>query len=338
MAGPLAVGGALAVGGVAGYLAGSDLVNLYRNTTAAAAATNQNIMFPRDLVSTNEERNAYCAMRFSRYVRRSITEQPRLQVESGMRLPLPANLRESQSVSYDKENLGPMIGAAADALAGRFGEQNLGEGSRSTLRALGENLGVGGAAELYTRANMLGFQDQARGAISSLTGTAVNPFQTVLFKAPNFKSHTFSWKLIPRNAQESEDIRRIIELFKYHSSPGISQTGGVFFSYPEILEIQFFPREEYLYRFKPCVVDSVTVNYAPNGPSIYKGTGAPTVVEITISVQEIEYWTKNDYSYGRVASTTSTTPPPSPVPDVAQAFPGGVDPNAFGLGTGAGGF
>lgn len=310
MAAPLVATGALAVGGVVGGLALNDLGNLYRNATAGAAATNQIITFPDDLLSTNEERNAYCNLRFSRYVRRSIREQPRLSVESGIKLPLPANLRESQSVTYETENLGPMIGAAADALTGAFNETSVG----TIGSGLAGGLAIGGAAEAYSRFNLFGFGNQVRGAVSSLTGTAVNPFQTVLFKAPSFKKHTFTWKLIPRNSKESESIRRIIELFKYHSSPGISQTGGVFFSYPEILDIQLFPDDIYLYKFKPCVVESVTVNYAPNGPSIYKGTGAPTAVEVTLSMQEIEYWTKNDYSAGRVFSAR----PPQLTPEQRQ--------------------
>ena len=81
--------------------------------------------------------------------------------------------------------------------------------------------------------------------------------------------------------------------------PGISGpgTGGVFFSYPEILQIKLFPKDDYLYRFKPCVVDNVSVNYAPNNPSFYRETGAPTAVQFSVSLQEIEIWTKNDYEY-----------------------------------------
>jgi hypothetical protein len=77
--------------------------------------------------------------------------------------------------------------------------------------------------------------------------------------------------------------------------PGISNAGGVFFSYPEILQVKLFPKDEYLYRFKPCVVESVSVNYAPNGPSFYRQSQAPTAIDFSISLQEIEIWTKADY-------------------------------------------
>lgn len=332
---------AFGVGVAAGGAALNDLQNLYRNATAGAAATNQNITFPDDLISTNEERNAYCNLRFSRYVRRSIREQPRLTIESGIKLPLPTQgLRELQSVEYGTTELGPMIGAAADAISG------FPAGDYSSLASsLASNLFVGGAAEAYSRAAfsptgrfaaLSGFENQARAAVSSLSGTAINPFQTVLFKAPNFKKHAFTWKLIPRNSKESEKIREIIERLKYHSSPGISQAGGVFFSYPEILEIQLFPNDVYLYKFKPCVVESVTVNYAPNGPSVYRETGAPTAVEISLGIQEIEYWTKNDYSAGRVFSNRSRIPLDGGGGNLAEAFSGGADGNAFGLGNGTG--
>lgn len=299
-----------AAAGYAGWTAGSDLYNLYRNTTAAASAFDQNIVFPSDLDSVNEQRSAYCRLIFKRYVRRSIREQPRLQVESGMTLPLPVNdLKENQSVSYDtSQSLGPMVGAAADAATAAFGGGGVSPGD--ALRGLASgvaaqvygNLNLPGRATNSTLGRALGLQnvaDQVRAGVSSITGTSINPFQTVTFKAPNFKKHTLNWKLIPKNAQESDKIRRIIGLFKYHSSPGISAGPGVFFSYPEILEIQLFPNDAYLYRFKPCVVESVSVNYAPNGPSLYGETGAPTAVEISVSLQEIEYWTKNDYTGDR---------------------------------------
>jgi hypothetical protein len=294
MSGALGAAAAAGVGVAAGYLAGQDLVDLYRNTTAGAR-TNQNITFPDDLISANEERNAYCALRFSRYVRRSIKSPPVLDVASGINLPLPANLRESQSVEYSTESLGPMIGAAADATASAISTGGAG-GIGGIASSIASNIAIGGAAEAYQRLvpRIPMFGNQIAGAISSLSGITVNPFQTILFKAPNFKKHSFSWKFIPRTPQESEKIRVIVELFKYHSSPGI--TTGVFFSYPEILEIALYPRNEYLYKFKPCVVDNVTVNYAPNGPSIYRSTGAPTAVEVTLSIQELEYWTKNDYN------------------------------------------
>jgi hypothetical protein len=64
-----------------------------------------------------------------------------------------------------------------------------------------------------------------------------------------------------------------------------------------MVTVSLFPSSEFLYRFKPCVIDNVTVNYSPGStPSFYRGTNAaPTAVTITVSLKEIEYFTNKDY-------------------------------------------
>lgn len=261
-------------------LAIPDAVSLY-NQRGDFVAANQNVQFPTDLS------DAYIHMRFSKYVRRSIREQPRLDPQEGIKLPIPSRLVDTQSLEYSQENLGPMYGAAAEAVsaAGNPSLETLGQ------QLIGGATGVG-ASQLQA---LLAGQQGALGAISSVTGLAINPFQTMLFKSPGFKSHNFSWKLVPSNEDESNRIESIVRLFKYHSLPAVSYGSGVLFAFPDILEIKLFPIDTYTYRFKPCVVENVSVNYAPNGPSFYRGTRAPTAVELSISLKEIEIWTKADY-------------------------------------------
>lgn len=252
---------------------------------------NQNIAFPEDLKS------AYIHMRFSKYERRSINQQPFFSPQNSIRLPIPKELNDTVNVQYSQTELGPLIGASVDSIAAQLqGGQN-----RSFDSIVNQ---VGGIAAGAATQSLLGAAAGTTigsavttlvSAASSLSGLAINPFQTVLFKSPNFKKHRFSWRLVPKNEQESKNIEFILRLFKYHMLPGISVAGSVFFSYPEILEVKLFPKDEYLYRFKPCVVESVNVNYAPNGPSFYRASSAPTAVEFSISLQEIEIWTKADY-------------------------------------------
>jgi hypothetical protein len=129
-----------------------------------------------------------------------------------------------------------------------------------------------------------------------LGGLAQNPFLTVLFQSPAFKRHSFSWKLAPNNAQESNSLREIINAFKSNMLPGMSpNAGGTLLTYPNMAIINLYPDETFLYKFKPCVVESLNVNYAVGGqPSFFKGTNAPTLVQIDVNFLEIEYWLKED--------------------------------------------
>lgn len=279
--------------GAAGLFAASEAIDLYRNRDDLANRGSQNIRFPIDL------KTAYIHMQFSKYVRRSITDQPFYNPENSIRLPIPKELTDTVSVNYTTDELGPGIGAAVDALAGTSLDFSSREGVFNTFGSLqtqSTTLFAGiGAEALRQIAGGTQIANNFRSGFSALSGLTINSFQTILFKAPNFKKHRFSWRLIPKNEEESRDIETILSLFKYHMLPGISASGGVFFSYPEILKIKLFPKDEYLYKFKPCVVDSVSVNYAPNGPSFYRSSGAPTAVDFSVNLQEIEIWTKEDY-------------------------------------------
>lgn len=281
----------------------ADAASLYNERgNFVVSGENQNIQFPTDLS------DAYINMRFSKYERRSIRNQPFLSSRVGIKLPLPSRLVDAQSLDYSPESLGPAYGAAAETVA---------NAGNATLNTLPEQILQGittGAAGAGAAAAQSVLPPRALGAISSVSGLAINPFQTMLFKSPNFKSHSFSWKLVPKNEDESNIIETIIRLFKYHSLPSVSQAGGVFFGFPDILELQLFPKDQYLYKFKPCVVDNVSVNYAPQGPSLYRGSRAPTAVELSISLKEIEIWTKADYFRSADGTVNDTLRQPNLTP------------------------
>lgn len=333
----------------AATFAAQDAYNLYNRRFTEAGLFQSSIRFPSDL-NRNAE-TPFMSLQFSAYRRRSINEQPFYQQIEKIALPIPENLVESYTLGYGKENLGSVIGSLSDITAGvlQSGVPTTRAGVATAAGTAASGLGVGLAgiagqiaAAAATRATggIIGQEtfNRISQAAQTLSGITTNPFQVVLFKAPEFRSHQFSWKLVPRSVEESETIRTLIETFRFHSHPGISSTSGVFFSYPEILEIKFSPRDQYLYKFKPCVVESVSANFAPNSPSFYRSTGAPTAVNFTIKLQEIEIWTKADYLRELEQTRGPTTPPPrapvAPIPSdpgAAAVVPGSPDPGALGL-------
>ncbi len=224
--------GAFAAAAVS-LLAIPDAVSLYRERESFISQ-NQNVVFPLDLRTTNGY--PYIHMKFSKYKRRSIREQPFFDPQNSIRLPVPKELVDNVNVEYSTESLGPLIGAAVDAIAG----QNLDLSRQSITDALqggaGVIAGAGAAAASFLSSRAPGGREIVAG-LSSLSGLSINPFQTVLFKSPSFKKHKFSWRLIPKSEQESKDIEFILRLFKYHMLPGISAAAGVFFSYHNFLEL-----------------------------------------------------------------------------------------------------
>ena len=286
-----AVVGAVAVGGA---FALSDAVDLYNNRRGMAGQFQNQRQFPNDLTSVTP---FYMSFGFQSYVKRSIENSPFLRSEGTIRLPIPDSLKDTTSVTYTPISLGggaanQAAGAALESLSNRAPATGVISAITSGARVAADAAQGAGAGALDSLTNgALG------NAARAYYGVTLNSYQTILFEKPNFKSHSFTWKLVPKDGNESGIIRDIVRAFQYHMLPGVSDGIGLFFSFPSMVTVSLFPSSEFLYRFKPCVIDNVTVNYSPDiTPSFYRGTNAPTAVTITVSLKEIEYFTNKDFS------------------------------------------
>lgn len=277
----------------------------YRYDPPATGYTGAGLTFPSDLISADEARNFYISIGFVKYHRRSLFENGRVMFTDGIHLPIPNNLADLNAVVYSEEEMGVAAGLGVEASSavgsavGAFG-------------ALGAGMG-GAAINKFLSAHTPDGAMKGTELALQQAGFALNPFLNVMFKAPTFKSHSFTWKLSPSNDKETETLRKIVAVVKKNMYPslggdtsafskfGISGTvtGSMVLSYPSLALIKLFPADQYLYEFKPCVITSMVVNFTPSGmPSFFNSTKAPTEVSITINFKEIEYWLSSDINPG----------------------------------------
>lgn len=156
--------------------------------------------------------------------------------------------------------------------------------SQESLTAIAAQLGAG---ILINPVNIAG----------AATGVAINPYLFMQFKHPNFKPIEMTWTLVANNEEESVNIARIIDTFKFHSSP---QINGPVMVYPSLFNIKLNPEPRFTFRIKPSIVEAVAADYtAGDLPAFYKN-GAPVVVNLTVRFKETQIWTKNDPAYDNV--------------------------------------
>lgn len=220
--------------------------------------TATNNTFPSDLVA--DGRNFYTQIQFVSYSF-PWTSSTYGQPSGGMYLPIPRKLNDLQTVTWQEESL-----------------LNLGSSILSSVSNRLSNItsGVG----------------QAGAAAGALAGLAVNPFLFMMFKHPNFKQHTLTWTFAPSNEQESITLAAIIRQFKFHMLP---TQGYLVYGYPSIALIKLYPSEVFTFAFKPCAVLAVETDFTGAGSPSYFKNGAPTVVNLTVQLKEIDLWTKNNY-------------------------------------------
>ncbi len=302
--------GQLARGGVLGAATIATAVAVAANlkNESNLNAFGSSLYHPSDLGS--EKYPYYMSFSFREYQRRSIFDRQFLKDVGMIRLPPPNQLIDAQRVTYDQTGSDIITGAVFEnALRGSTSAADAAR--RFTAAGAAGALAAGAAGARFGAGGVLGAGAVGLTAIGAVAatgdvnqvqqflqigGVAQNPFLTMLFKSPTFKQHQFSWTFNPENEQETEIVNNIINKFKYHQLPDISNySAGTLLSYPDIVLVGLYPSDKYLYKFKPCVIESIAINYAADGqPSYFTATDAPTTIQLQISLIEIELWIRGD--------------------------------------------
>lgn len=133
---------------------------------------------------------------------------------------------------------------------------------------------------------------------------AVNPFTQLLYKGPQYRKYQIPLNIKPKNQAETKNVMKIITAFRLASSPSVPSTSGInvgekvigagtsfLFGYPHLTEFQINFRldddtRRVLFVSKPCVMESVTVDYGGQKMTFFED-GMPTEINMTLQLTEI---------------------------------------------------
>ena len=167
-------------------------------------------------------------------------------------------------------------------------------GAASALPIIG-SLGKIASAGLTT------VQSNAAKLALSTQGLAINPQQQLLFDGIDFRTYQMAFTFTPYSRQEAEEVRKIIEMFRYHAAPQITTAAaGMFFVPPSTFDLDFLfngAQNKNITKVAESVIESIDVNYAPNGWSAHDN-GAPVQTTLTINFKEIELIDKDKIKAG----------------------------------------
>ena len=129
------------------------------------------------------------------------------------------------------------------------------------------------------------------GAALAQSGYALNPQMQLFFEKIDFREYQMVFTFTPYSKQESEQVRKIIQMFRENAAPTISTgTKGMFFVAPSSFTLDFMfngKTNPYITKVAESVIKSVDVNYAPNGFTTHDD-GSPVQIQMTLQFQEIE--------------------------------------------------
>lgn len=275
----------------------NSVVNFSGTNTKAA------LQFP------NQLGKYYAALNFRSYTRTAPQAPAKMEFTDSIFLPIPHNLDESFDIKINTTETG-MVGFVADMLQAEDAYQKTGQGG--SYFTTGGGLGSQGIAATYLLGTTLlggaglkigskniGVGDVGKGVIGQVAKAVPNPHMAAFFEGVNMRQFSFDWSFAPRNESESAILVEIINKLKIHSLPTFSQAGQAAFTYPDLCVVELHPWAQSegneLIKYKPALINNVSVSYAPNGPSFFAGTTLPTFVKLQITFQETEYFTGEDF-------------------------------------------
>lgn len=198
-------------------------------------------------------------------------------------LPLPNQIQENLSNQYGNPDLNNIL-LGAEIMDSMLGQQTA--AAQKTFES---------AAIRFGRNLVSKLSSDAGGAINAFTGSVPNPFSVAVYERTSPRIHTFDWKLIPMSAEDSLEIKKLVNTLRYYSLPDVSDA---FLKFPNVFNIAFAGTDQ-LFGMSRCFLRDMSVNYTPNNNhSFFGGTYAPTAVQLTCTFQEIEPLTKNSFRTG----------------------------------------
>ena len=231
------------------------------------------------------------------------------RIQESIAIYLPPNVEDNTTAGYNDMRTGLAgflaargVSAAtssddAEKIAKEFVGSATGLLSSAAMRAVSEvaeiALGAEGTTQLANKA----------------FGVADNPYMEVLFDAMALRTFTYNFKFAPKNENETLEVQKIIQVFRFHMAPELRGGQSRFLGLPSQFDIHYMYQpmgngqssnadvNHYYNKIATCVLTNCTVNYTPDGVKSF-ADGAPTQMTMTLTFKETEMITKEKVNQG----------------------------------------
>ena len=227
-----------------------------------------------------------------------------------------------QIILYTPDNISTTFGAEWEGKS--FGTAATGilaaaaaEGNLETIKRIG-GVGVNALQKLPAEAGaalitnlakgITGDQINASDVFGGIAGVIRNPNTELLFQKMKLRTFDLTFKLIPYNRDEANDIRRILNIFQKAMLPTFSigdlevlgqnkeesqtQNRSIeasFVKVPKVCRVAFMRGDKIhpiLPKYKMCAITDVQINYTPDGNYAVYSDGNPVAVELKVNFLE----------------------------------------------------
>lgn len=240
---------------------------------------------------------------------------------------IPLSFQVNDGVNYSGTELGAFGGAITGALNNA---QSVGSAAMEGIKNAGKSFG-----ELF---NLFGGSEQELGRLAAarlasripagLGGNAIqvaarvsiNPNIRAQFQNVNIREFNFAFKFIPTNKEESDQVKKIIKMLRFHAYPEEIPAGSDFsvgYEYPSMFKIRmlFDGNKNIGTPIKLAYLKTVSTTYNPTATTVFPD-GSPTEIDMNLTFMEYkalsrrDVWYEEDDNYYDLEGVSETTPTP----------------------------
>lgn len=214
-------------------------------------------------------------------------------------LYLPSDaLTSTLSANWETTDLGAVGAALEGAFQGsggtpaRSGAVPVKTGIENITSALGQGA-MAGVATAGLNKLMSKISEQSGEVLAAgqaVAGITPNPRTDVLFKSVDYRAHTFTFQLVPRNVEEAQAIDSILNIFQFYMLPSFGNLA--FIGYPYEFEITMFSQRNgshHINTIDRSVLTECTINHAQRDRVSFVEDGEyyPAATNLRLSFQEV---------------------------------------------------
>ena len=219
-------------------------------------------------------------------------------------LPIPGGIQDGQAVTWGGQSMSPLDMALANVALTTVGEgPGAGVGKAGDLaKNIAKDFGANKEALAAVIAGMAAGGQQL---LTRTTGAIANPNMELLFGGPNLRTFSFQFLLAPRDKSEAMTVIKILRFFKQGMAP-IRTKSRLFMKSPHTFKLSYRnssgDQHKFLNKFKECALQSMGVDYAPNGQYSTYEDGVMTAYQMTMTYYELNTIFNDDYGDGEFPS------------------------------------
>ena len=217
------------------------------------------------------------------------SEAPQVREQGSISLYLPDTLNATTSADYGSKDLGALGMEAIDSAKGG----SLADAMKDAKS--GSGLASAVLAETVRQSGQVG------DAISVAEGQIVNPYSYQVFGGMAHRTFNYQFDLVPRNAREAEEIKRICDMFLYYMLPSKggnsanlkleSAAMNHFLKMPSQWDIKYYRNGNQLTHHQQpfkCFLSSCDIQYGGDAENFLHEDGSPVKTSLSLSYVEIE--------------------------------------------------